>query len=246
MSRPDGVARADGVSRPDGADRLDHDHRFACVSTVPLFSGVDEEDRHRIAERVITRPYRRGEVVYAAGDTPGLQIVHSGRVRQSRLLENGNEQLLRVLSPGDFTGEHALLSDQPVTSLAVAATDAEVCSLSRADMDRFLADYPRVALTMLRSVSGRLEATERQVAEITGRSVESRLGEYLVAAAGEADAAPGTEYRLPMPKKDLASYLGTTPETLSRRLHALADRGLIGLGRGNRVTVLDESALLAL
>jgi CRP/FNR family transcriptional regulator len=234
------------VSRPDGGDLLDHEHRFACVSRVPLFRGVDEEDRHRIAERVITRPYRRGEVIYSVGDSPGLQIVHSGKVKQSRLLENGNEQLLRVLSAGDFTGEHALLSDQPVTSLAVAATDAQVCSLSRADMDRFLADYPRVAMTMLRSVARRLEATERQVSEITGRSVESRLGEYLVAAAGEAGTAPGAEYRLPMPKKDLASYLGTTPETLSRRLHALADQGLIALGRGNRVAVLDESGLLLL
>lgn len=234
------------MTRPDHGDLLDHDHRFACVSMVPLFSGVDAEDRHRIAERVITRPYRRGEVVYSIGDSPGLQIVHSGKLKQSRLLENGNEQLLRVLSPGDFTGEHALLSDQPVSSMAVAATDAQVCSLSRSDMDRFLADYPRVAMTMLRSVAGRLEATEHQVSEITGRSVESRLGEYLVAAAVEAGAQPGAEYRLPMPKKDLASYLGTTPETLSRRLHALADQGLIGLGRGNRVSVLDEPGLLLL
>jgi len=234
------------VSRQDGGDLLDHDHRFACVSMVPLFSGVEEADRHRIAERVITRPYQRGAVVYSIGDSPGLQIVHSGKVKQSRLLENGNEQLLRVLSPGDFTGEHALLSDQPVTSMAVAATDAQVCSLSRSDMDRFLENYPRVAMTMLRSVARRLDATEHQVAEITGRSVESRLGEYLVAAAAEAGAAPGSEYRLPMPKKDLASYLGTTPETLSRRLHALADQGLIGLGRGNRVTVLDEPGLLLL
>jgi CRP/FNR family transcriptional regulator, anaerobic regulatory protein len=232
--------------RPDSGDLLDHEHRFACVSSVPLFSGLEEEDRHRIAERVITRPYRRGEVVYSIGDSPGLQIVHSGRVKQSRVLENGNEQLLRVLSPGDFTGEHALLGDEPVTSMAVAATDAQVCSLARSDMDRFLADYPRVAMTMLRSVARRLEATEHQVAEITGRSVESRLGEYLVAAAAEAGVAPGAGYRLPMPKKDLASYLGTTPETLSRRLHALADQGLIALGRGNRVTVLDEPGLLLL
>ncbi|MDI3330746.1 MAG: Crp/Fnr family transcriptional regulator [Micrococcus sp.] len=173
------------------------------MSRVPLFSGVDEEDRHRIAERVITRPYRRGEVIYAIGDSPGLQIVHSGTVKQSRLLENGNEQLLRVLSPEDFTGEDALLSDRPATSVAVAAPDAQVCALSRSDMDRFLADYPRMAMTMLRSVAGRLEATERQLSEITGRSVESRLGEYLVAAAEEAaeeaGAVPGSGFRLPMP-----------------------------------------------
>ena len=52
------------------------------------------------------------------------------------------------------------------------------------------------------------------------------------------------EVTLPMSKKDLASYLGTTPETISRKLRSLEDEGYIKQKSGRKIEILDLDGLL--
>lgn len=218
----------------------DHDHRFECVRRVPIFEGLSEADQHRIAETAVTRHFEPHEQVYGAGDRTGLHIVHRGQVKVYRLTESGSEQLVRLLFPGDFSGESALLADTGSDHFAVATRPSEVCSVPRARMRRLLADRPTVGLQMLQTVSKRLGEAEEMLAAVTGQSVGERLAQQLLHLSDEAGCA---RFRLPTSKKDLASYLGTTPETLSRRLGSLQRAGVIRLGPQRTVEVLDRVRL---
>ncbi len=237
------------VARTDAASA--HDHRFRCVGVVPLFAALTDDDRHRIADAAVTRRYRRGDHLYRPGDQAGLYIVHRGRVKVYRVADTGAEQLIRLLGPGEFLGETAVLTDAPVDHHAVALVDpaagattgfSEVCSIARSDVLALLVDRPAVAVRMLQVLSQRLSDTEQRVASHTARSVEQRLADHLLHLAADAGAP---EFRLATTKKDLASYLGTTPETLSRRLSALQAGGVIRLGPGRTVRILDAHALRA-
>lgn len=218
------------------------DHRFACVSRVPLFAGLSVDDRHRIAEVAVTHRYARGEQVHRPGEESGLRIVHDGRVKVYRANEAGSEQLLRILRPGDFLGETTLLTGRPVDSWAVALEAAEVCVVGGSEISRLLRERPEVATRMLSAMSARLEAAEQQLSTVTGASVGARLASQLLELAEEAGA---TTFRLPSTKKDLASYLATTPETLSRRLANLQDAGVVRLGPRGLVEVRDLQRLRA-
>lgn len=219
-----------------------HDHRLACVNLVPLFADLSADDRRWVADVAVTRPYARGEQVHRPGDRPALQIVHRGRVKVYRINESGAEQLLRILFPGDFHGETSLLTGRSIDSWAEVLDPAEVCVLDADRVERLLRERPEVAMRMLSSVSARLADAEQQLSSITGASVARRLGEHLLELAEESGS---TTFRLPSTKKDLASYLGTTPETLSRRLGALQDAGLVQLGAGNLVEIRDPTGLRA-
>lgn len=218
----------------------EHDHRFECVRLVPIFEGLSEADQHRIAETAVTRHFQPGEQVYGAGDRTGLHIVHRGQVKAYRLTEGGSEQLVRLLFPGDFLGESALLADTASDHFAVATRPSEVCSVPRAGMRRLLVERPTVALQMLQTVSQRLGTVEEMLAAVTGQSVGERLAQQLLHLAEEAGSA---RFRLPTSKRDLASYLGTTPETLSRRLGTLQRAGVIRLGPQRTVEVVDRRRL---
>ncbi|CAJ1509958.1 Crp/Fnr family transcriptional regulator [[Mycobacterium] burgundiense] len=207
---------------------------------MPLFATLSVDDRQRVAEAAFTRRYERGEHVFQPGDQPGLYIVHVGRVKVYRLPESGTEQLIRILGPGEFLGEAAVLGDIPVDHFAVALDRTEVCSIDRRSILDVLAERPTVAVTMLQTVSHRLSEAEQMVSSLTGRSVEQRLVGELLRLAHESGSA---QFQLPSTKKDLASYLGTTAETLSRRLSSLQDTGAIRLGPGRFVEILDEQAL---
>lgn len=224
----------------DAPHHTGHDHLVHLVRTVPLFAGLPEDVQEQVAAAAVTRRYQRGERIYGPGDRTGLFVVHHGLVKVHRISESGNEQLIRLMSPGDFLGETALLADTTADHFAVALQPSELCMLGRDRFSELLRHHPSVATQMLQTVSTRLAVAEQMLSALSGQSVGQRLAQHLVLLSDEAGSAA---FRLPATKKELASYLGTTPETLSRRLGALQEAGIIRLGPSRQVKVLDLERL---
>lgn len=216
------------------------DHLVHLVRAVPLFAGLPQDAQERVAAAAVTRRYERGERVYGPGDRTGLFVVHHGLVKVHRISESGSEQLIRLMSPGDFLGETALLADTTADHFAVALQPSELCMLGRDRFSELLRQHPSVATQMLQTVSTRLGVAEQMLSALSGQSVAQRLAQHLVLLSDEAG---GAAFRLPATKKELASYLGTTPETLSRRLGALQQAGIIRVGPRRQIEVVDPAAL---
>lgn len=229
----------------DGVVYCHHGHtqqdRAELVAQVPLFASLDPEIIFEIAGRVQPRDYAAKEMLYTAGsDNSSLLIVHHGKVKTYRISESGHEQVLRVLGPGDFLGENTLLAPGVMDHFAQTLETAEVCYLSGDDFKDYLLQYPEVSYQMLTALSSRLGQTESQVSTMGGDTVDKRVAQYLLTTAQEKGTA---DLRLAMSKKDLASFLGITPETLSRKLAAFESSGWITLTGQRGVTILDASAL---
>lgn len=217
-------------------------HR-ACVSLVPIFNHLEERQMDEIMETTRSVSYKKGEIIYRAEEeSDSLYIVNKGKIRIYRLSENGREQLLRILKPGDFTGELALFRTSKHESYAEAMVNTSVCMIRREDLQMLLEKYPSISMKVLQEFSRRLGETERQTARFATEKVETRIALFLAEFA--EDAEEGLEFKLPMSKKDLASYLGTTPETISRKLGQLEDEGYIRQKSGRRVEILDLDGLL--
>src|SRR5690606_37350059 len=93
----------------------------------------------------------------------------------------------------------------------------------------------------LRSVMGRLESAERFIVEVTDSPVAIRVAHYLLDLPGKAKL-DGVTVQLPLAKKDVASLLGITPESLSRQLGILQSAGVITV-RGRSIEIHDPSRL---
>ncbi|HLS01857.1 MAG TPA: Crp/Fnr family transcriptional regulator [Beutenbergiaceae bacterium] len=217
-----------------------------CVAIVPLFSGLTYADQLEVARYATPIRRQRGEQIYRAGEAAAtLLVVHTGRVKLSHIAPSGQEQLLRVLEPGEFIGEAAYVTGQRPNHTATALTDVQLCSFKHSDLGSLVRAFPDIAMRMLHAVTTRLSETERLLAEISTADVQARIAGYLLDLPGQwvqDDGEAVVKVELPLPKNAIAALLGTSAETLSRRLAGFVEAGLITM-RGRHVTVLDPAGL---
>ena len=181
-----------------------------------------------IAESAKTLYLQKGEMLFRAGEEDDtLYIINSGKVRIYRLSDSGKEQLVRILNPGDFTGDVAIFQPGSVhENFAEALQNTSICLIQQEDLQKYLMEYPQISLKILSEVTMRLKDSEKQTTQVAIENVESRIISFL-AECVEKESGNSPTVTLPMSKKDLASYLGTTPETISRRFTSLEQLGLI-------------------
>ena len=218
------------------------DHDDYCISLVPIFNHLEEEQMDEVMALIHSRSYKKGEDIYQTGNaSDALYIVRRGRVKIYRISESGKEQILRILNPGDFTGELALFNESVHDAFASALVDTDICMIKRNDLQNILLKYPNISMKILSELSHRLAQSETQTTRATER-VELRIALFLVESMDHNSKSD--VITLPMSKKDLASYLGTTPETISRKLLEFEDAGLIKQLSNKSIKIIDVDGLL--
>lgn len=215
-----------------------------CVSLVPIFNHLDYKEQLEVARTSRSKTYGKKDVIFQAGDpSEYLYIVHKGKVKIYNLSESGKEQLIRILEPGEFMGELAVFTDEWLTSFAEAVEPTEICAIHKSDLQEFLKEKPAISFKLLAESSKRLKDAEKTIERLSSQDVEKRLSSYLLEQLGETESS---KIKLPMSKKDLASYLGTTQETLSRRLASFEEKGLLAQTGQRKIDILDAEGIEAI
>lgn len=215
-----------------------------CISIVPIFNHLPANELISIVGKARMHTFERGEFIHRAGDdSDQLYIVHQGKVKVYRLSEAGKEQLVRILESGNFTGELALFSDFQHDSYAEAMEKSQICTIGRSDFRALLLKHPSIGLHVLSELAHRLGVSEKQTAVIATEPVDARIGRYLADLVEKNNSRTIT---LPMSRKHLASYLGTAPETISRRFTEFEEAGWITQSGQRKIRILDLDALLLL
>jgi len=210
-----------------------------CVTLVPLFNHLDLQDQKRIHQLVRHTTYKKGETVISPYDDPQLVILAKGLLKVYQLSPSGKEQLLRVVEPGGYEGEDALFGVKNNNLFGAALQNTEICILKQCDFQRLLKDYPQLSIKLLTINAEKNAKVEEQTQFLTMERIEERLATYLLDLA---KATESSQVKIPMKMKELAGFLGTTPETLSRKLKSLEKDRLIKRDK-QMIQILDSEKL---
>jgi len=214
--------------------------KLAALGSVKLFEGLPREQLASLAEITVLKRFKTGDILFEAGQ-PGthLYAVASGKVRVYRAAPSGKEQILHVFGPGEAFAEVPVFEGKTYPASAQALEDSLMVSIARKGFVEVLRREPELALGVMALLSARLRSFVTQIAQLSLKEVPERLAGYLLLLRATQNT---DELTLDLPKGQIAAYLGTIPETLSRALKKLADQGLIEIS-GNRVRLVNAEAL---
>jgi CRP/FNR family transcriptional regulator len=190
------------------------------LARAPLFEGIEPDVLDRLAVACRRVNLDRGEHLFHEGD-PGneLYVVDEGTVRLYKLSEAGQETTVRIVEPPEIFGEAVFFQAKTYPVSAVAVKYSALYAISRATFRTLLADesfrdgFIASLVMKLRYLSGRLH-------ELTAYDVEERFFRFVRGHCGDA-----LRCSIDLPKKEIAAAIGTTPETLSRLILRLRERG---------------------
>ncbi len=209
-----------------------------------LLGNLSSEWRSRLAHEARTVSFARGRSIFLQDEPcPGLYCVAQGLVKLFKVAPSGKELVLHFAEPGGTFAEVAAIGGFVTPANAEAVQDT-LCALVPAErLQLLLINHHALCLELLTGMSFWVRQLVGTLEDIVLRDASGRVARHLL----EADPSGGRDaFQLAIFKRDLASHLAMTSETLSRTLRRLAEAGLIELGEGQRLRLLDRTRLEAL
>lgn len=153
-----------------------------------MFADLGPEDLTVLASSLVERRYAAGEMIMNLGESgDSMFIIGEGHVNIFLPGEASRRISLKDVSKGEYFGELALFDDKPRSASALASTNALLLELDRDKLSRYLVQRPAGAMTLLRTLAGRLRATNEMLSQRAAKNVVAELDKRLTWSQKLAD-----------------------------------------------------------
>jgi CRP/FNR family transcriptional regulator, dissimilatory nitrate respiration regulator len=211
------------------------------IGDIPLFKGLPQNQIAGLAAIATTRTLTKGQIVFSEGDEgTGFYVVLSGRIKIYKLSHEGKEQILHIFGSGEPFGEVAVFAGERFPAHAEAIEKTELLFCPRRAFMGLIRRDPSLAMNILALLSNRLKYFTQLVENLSLKGIPQRLAAYLLYLGDRKEGS--ATVKLAISKGQLASLLGTIPETLSRILSKLVNQEFIRV-QGRDITVVNRKAL---
>ncbi len=138
--------------------------KFWFLKRIKLFSDLPDREIQMMEDRTRMEAIKRREVIYLPGDQANtVYLLKSGRVKLSRVNEDGKEWTMAILEPGEVFGELETLEGTSRDTVAEAMDDCSICVMQRPDFEAMLKKDPNTSIRLTKLVGLRLKKIENRV-----------------------------------------------------------------------------------
>ena len=187
--------------------------------------------------------FRRGEVLFIeGGELKGMYFINKGLVKVHKKWSVDKELILRIARDGDIVGHRGLGGDliYPVTGTALEATD--VCFVDLDFFNSTLRVNQELLFSLMMFFAAELKESEKRMRNLAHMPVKGRIANAVLYLKSKFGLTAEGNINLYLSRQDLASYTGTTYETLFRIMNELAEENAISMN-GKSIAILNEDIL---
>lgn len=209
---------------------------------IPLLTNLTDEEMAKVKADLRIRQYARRDIVLQKGGSgDSLLFLLSGQLQVIDITEDGRAIGLRILSPGDFFGEIAVINGSARSASVVALTPVLVALLPRATALHLFSHSPTVANHMLRHLAQKIQRDSEFRALLSIHNTAKRIYTFLGLLKEKKEGDVEVVENLPT-HQDIANMINTSRETVTRTILALANQGIVKKDT-HRLIILNPEAL---
>jgi len=208
---------------------------------IPIFSQLSNDKLGQISKLSTKKLFNKGSVILSEDETGSVFfIVIRGKVKLSRISEDGKEVILTTLTESDFFGEMSILDGFSRSATVTAMEDSELMIIRRSEFINLLRSDPDISIDLMVELTQKLRKANMKVKSLSLKDAEGKVAVVILQLAddiGKIKQGTVEIEKLPF-QHDLANMAGTSRETISRTLHTFAKKGLVELD-GSRLRILN-------
>ncbi len=198
------------------------------------FSSLTAEELQQVQNRMQIKTYQEEEIIFFEGEAgEGLFFLQTGKVKLTKMIESGKEQILKILQPGSVFAEVVLFDGGVYPATAIAMEDTQVGVIRKQTMEQITKEFPDITYKLLQVMSKRLRRAQERVRNLGLKNTKGRTASILVYLAQEYGGTKQAEVEidLSLTQAELANLIGTSRETVSRILNKFKKQGLVTVAR---------------
>jgi len=208
-----------------------------------LFAGLCDKEFDYIADNLLCKVYQRGSTVYQENcHIEGVYIILSGIIKQVKSGNKGRELIIRFAQGGDMIGFRSVLTKEPACATSEVMEKAVVCYLPGEVLSQVMTTNSDFALCLMRKVCRELEDSQMFILNIAQKKVRERMADVLIHLKDQFQLDYDNSLKIPLSRKELASAVGTAPESAIRMLTDFRKERLVDV-QGRQIRLLNVQKL---
>lgn len=211
-----------------------------------IFKGLSESHCEKITDTGVHQTLEPKTILFHQGlSAKKCFLVNQGRLKLTRLNEQGKEVIIRYIGPGELTAAAALIKDWPYPVTAESVGRTTITGWRKPDFLKLMRTYPDIAINLLGVMLERIDDVQQRYLEVCTEHVEQRIARSLLRLMQRAGSKTpeGILINIPLTRENIADYSGTTLYTVSRTLSAWEKKEWVRSAR-ERIIVTDPHALV--
>lgn len=197
-----------------------HADKLYCTLGLNGDMGISDDKKNNLV--------KRGEYIFKENLYPnGLFAIIEGKVKISKIGEEGKEQIVRFAKSGDLIGYRALLSGEAYRASAVALSDTTICIVPKEAFLKILGENPRLSAEIIQKLAKDLRKSENRLLSISQKTVRERIAETLVLLHHEFGTTANEMIDVKLTRKEIGNIAGSTIETTIRTLSDFKKEGIL-------------------
>lgn len=201
-----------------------------CIGHLWVFKNLEPAEVEALSREAIRKKSASGQALFMQGDpTDEMFLIKGGRIKLSKVLEDGTELTLDIRKAGDFVGENMFSEEGQYPVSAYCLEDTLTCGFSRKQFEEVVLQHPKVGLQIIKNLSERITWLTQRVGSLAVTNIEDRLYRVLSSVAKE-HGTPGPQgivIQFPLTHEDMSFLTGAHRVSITRAMKALKKAGKI-------------------
>ena len=201
-----------------------------CIGHLWIFQDLEAGEIEALSREALRKKSATGQTLFMQGDpTDEMFLIKGGRVKLSKVLEDGTELTLDIRKAGDFVGENMFSEEGQYPVSAYCIEDTMTCGFTRSQFENLVLQHPKVGLQIIKNLSERIAWLTSRVGSLAVTNIEDRLYRVLNSVAKEhgAPSPEGVVIQFPLTHEDMSFLTGAHRVSITRAMKGLKKAGKI-------------------